>query len=118
VRLAGTVVTDDQHAFVIDRRIERQLRNNQLFDALGHVIRNNVGRDQFVRCLRPIGVEQLDDRFNRLELDEIGVAHACLVSGFKRQQDYAVHSEVLIFGMIDIGISQPALVQSDYSPTH
>ena len=67
MRLARAVVADDQHALVVDRFVERELRDHVLGDPLRHVVRNDVGRDELLGFGRTIGVEQLDDRFDRLE---------------------------------------------------
>jgi hypothetical protein len=75
VRLTRAVVADHQNALVVDRLVERELRNHLLGDPLGHVVGDDIGRDELLGFVRPIGVEQLDDRFDRLELDEIAVAH-------------------------------------------
>jgi hypothetical protein len=79
VRFTGAVVADDQDAFVVDGHVERELRDHHLGEAVRHLVGEDVGRDELLSLVRAIGVEQLDDRLDRLELDEISVAHAVLV---------------------------------------
>ena len=79
VRFTGAVVADDQDALVVDGHVERELRDHHLGEALRHLVGDDVGRDELLPLVRTIGVEQLDDRLDRLELDEISVAHAFLV---------------------------------------
>jgi len=61
VRLTGAVVADDQHALVIDRVVETELRNHELGDPLGHVVGDDVGRDELLGLVRAPGIEQLND---------------------------------------------------------
>ena len=44
-------------------------------DPLGHVVGNDVGRDELFGLVRAVGVEQLNDRLDRLELDQIAIFH-------------------------------------------
>lgn len=61
VRLTGAVVADDQHALVIDRVVETELRNHELGDPLGHVVGDDVCRDELLGLVRAPGIEQLND---------------------------------------------------------
>jgi hypothetical protein len=79
VRFTGAVVADDQDALVVDGHVERELRDHHLGETLRHLVGDDIGRDELLSLVRAIGVEQLDDRLDRLELDEISVAHAFLV---------------------------------------
>ena len=75
VRLTRAVVADDQHTFMVNGVVEADLRNHELGDPLGHVIGNDVGGDELLGLIGPPGVEQLTDRFDLLELDQITVFH-------------------------------------------
>ena len=61
VRFTGAVVADDQHALVIDRVVETELRNHEFGDPLGHVVGDDVGRDELLGLVRAPGIEQLND---------------------------------------------------------
>ncbi len=61
VRLAGAVVADDQHALVIDRVVETELGNHEFGDPLGHIVGDDVGRDELLGLVRAPGIEQLND---------------------------------------------------------
>jgi hypothetical protein len=78
VRLAGAVVADNKHALVVHRGVEGELPNHDPGDALRHLVGDDIGRDQLLPLVRSVGVEQLDDRLDGLELDEVPVAHGFL----------------------------------------
>ncbi|MNL09362.1 hypothetical protein D3C87_1301210 [compost metagenome] len=75
VRLTGAVVADDEHALVIDRFVEAELGHHQLGDALGHVVGDDEGGDELLGFVRAVGIEQLDDGFDLLELNQVFVFH-------------------------------------------
>jgi hypothetical protein len=109
VRLAGAVVADHQYAHVVDGLVEGDLRDHLPGDPLGHVIRHDVGRDELPGLVRPIGVEQLDDRFDRFELNEVAVAHVFFFSLFLNfEGDQARKAVVLMFWVPHVSVSQPA----------
>ncbi|KFB73441.1 MAG: hypothetical protein AW09_001306 [Candidatus Accumulibacter phosphatis] len=109
VRLTGAVVADHQHAHVVDRLVEGKLRNHLLGDPLGHVVRHDIGRDELLRLVRTIGVQQLDDRFDRFELNEIAVAHVFLSSVLLNfEGNHASKAVVLVFRVPHFGVGQSA----------
>ena len=75
VGLTGTVVADDQHTLVVDGVVEADLRNHELGTPLGHVIGNDIGCDELLCLIGSPGIEQLNDRFDLFELDQITVFH-------------------------------------------
>ena len=80
------------------------MRNDLLGDPVGHVVGYDIGRDELLGLVRPIGVEQLDDRFDRFELNEITVAHVVLSSlFFNFEWDKACKAVVLMFWVAKIG---------------
>jgi len=46
---------------VIDRILETELGNHELGDPLGHVVGDDVGRDELLGFVRAPGIEQLND---------------------------------------------------------
>ena len=60
---------------MIDRIAETELGNHELGDALGHVVGDDVGGDELFGLVRSPGIEQLNDRFDLLELDQVSVFH-------------------------------------------
>ena len=75
VRLTSAIVADHQHTHVVDGLVEGELRNHLLGDPLGHVVGHDVGRNELLGLIRSIGVEQLDDRFDWFELNQIAIFH-------------------------------------------
>ena len=75
MRLASAVVAEHEQALVIDRFVEGKLRDHLPDDSSGHIVRDDVSGDQFLRFIRTIRGEKLDDRLDWLELDKIAVAH-------------------------------------------
>ena len=75
VRLAGPVVADNQYAFVIDGFVKRQLRDQLFSNSFSHVIGNDIGADQLLRLVGPIGVEKLNHGLDRLKLNEVAIVH-------------------------------------------
>ena len=112
VRFAGAVVANDEHALVVDGDVERELRDHHLGEALRHLVGDDIGRDELLSLVRAIGVEQLDDRLDRLELDEISVAHAMLAllwywtSSLDGKRDRAIEGVVSVLGMARFGVGQ------------
>ena len=110
VRLTGPVVADDQDAHVVHRLVERQLGDHQLRDPRGHVVGNDVGRNQLLRFIRVVGVQKLNDRFNRLELNEIACSASTsrLPPSTNFERDQAIDAVVLMFWMSCYGIGKSA----------
>ena len=71
VRLAGSVIADDENAFVVRGLAELQLRKHELAEQLGHAVGNDERLDQATRICGGVGFSELDDRFNGLELNEV-----------------------------------------------
>ena len=46
VRFPGTIVTNDQDSFVVLRRLELELRNDDAGKLIRHVIRDDIGTHQ------------------------------------------------------------------------
>ena len=113
MRLTGAIVTYDKHALVVDRFIERKLRDHLFGNPLRHAIGYDVGCDESRRRVGPVCIEQLNDRFNRLELYEIPVAHvfSSLTLFFNFKWDQAIQAVVLIFRMPHLGIGQSTINQ-------
>jgi hypothetical protein len=56
------------------------LREDNAGQLLGHVVGDDVGLDQLPRLLLLVGFLQLNDRSDRLELDQIPIAHRHVLS--------------------------------------
>ena len=109
VRLTRAVVADHQHPHVVDGLVEGDLWNHLLGDPLGHVVGHDVGRDELPGRVRTIGVEQLNDRFDRFELNEIAVMHVFLSPLLQNLEgDHASQAVVLVFRVPQVGVGQPA----------
>ena len=75
VRLAGSVVADDQHPLVVRRPVELQLRDQDGRELVGHRAAHDVGGDQPPRRRFLVRVAELHHRFDRIEPDQIAVLH-------------------------------------------
>ena len=75
VRLTSPVVADDQNPLVVHALVKRKLWDHLVRDAFGHVVGNDVSRDQLLGFFGPIGIEKLNDRLDLLELNEIAIMH-------------------------------------------
>ena len=72
VRFTGTVVTDNQYAFVIDDLIHLQLVNDRCLQVLCHRIGHDIGLyESCGLCCCPVGFLQLNSRFNRTKADQL-----------------------------------------------
>ena len=60
--------------------VELQLREDQVAELLGHAVGDDEGLDQATRLRCGVGLPELDDRLDRLELNEVCVSHGFLVS--------------------------------------
>ena len=58
--LAGAVVADDQQALVVGGLLELQLRDDEIGELFGHLVRDYVGFDELPRRLRLVGVTELE----------------------------------------------------------
>jgi hypothetical protein len=72
VRLAGPVVADDKDAFGVEVR-EVQVRSDDIRELACHRVADDVGTDKTFGLVRLVGVAQLDDRLDRIELDQLAV---------------------------------------------
>ena len=75
MRLSGSVVSDDEHAHVVHGFVQRKLGYQDSSDAFGHVVGKDVGGYQLFGFAGTVGVKKLDDRLDRLELDQIAIPH-------------------------------------------
>ena len=113
VRFTGSVVTDNENTCVVYRLVKRELGDHELRDPPGHVVGNDVGRNQLLRFIRTVGVQKLNDRFYRLELNKIVIAHRhrAFPPSMNFERDQAVNAVVLIFWMSCRGVEKPALTK-------
>ena len=73
VRLTGAIVADHEQALVVHGVVELELGNDQINELIRHLRRNDVCLDKLPSggCL--VGVPQLNDRFNGVELDQVPI---------------------------------------------
>ena len=69
MRFTRSVVANYEYSLMVNRFIKSHLGNDLLRDALRHVIGDDIGGDELHRFIRPIGIEELNDRFNRFKLN-------------------------------------------------
>jgi hypothetical protein len=75
VALAGSVIADDEQPLVVGGREELEIRDEQFVQLLGHAIRDHERLDQLPHGVGRVGLLQLDDRLDGLELDQLGILH-------------------------------------------
>jgi hypothetical protein len=79
VRLSRAVVPDDEDALVVVRSIELELREHEVDQLLRHLLGDDVVRHQPLRLAGLVSIPQLNDRLDRLELDQVRVFHRALL---------------------------------------
>jgi len=75
VGLARAIVADDEDALVVARGQELELGDDDVGELVGHAVGDDVGLDQAASGVLPVGVAELDDGLDGIELDQITVAH-------------------------------------------
>src|SRR5579863_3881311 len=76
VGLTRSVVADNEDAFVVCRRAELQLWEHKVAQQIGHPIGNDKRLDESACLDGAVGFPKLNDCFDRLKLNEVGVLHA------------------------------------------
>ena len=114
VRLAGPVVADHQEALVVRRLIELKLGNQHCGDLLGHLVAHHVGGHEPLRSRLVVGVAQLDDRLDRLELNQVAVDHRAL-SPFTLRLESDGHQTVTpvapVLRVVGFGVAEESVAE-------
>jgi hypothetical protein len=76
VRLAGSIVPDDKHAFVVTGQVKLELRDYDICDLVGHSIGNDVCLNEPASFWLNTGLAQLDNARDWFKLDKIAITHA------------------------------------------
>jgi hypothetical protein len=71
VRFTGAVIANDEKAFIVGGLAELQLRKHELAEHLRHAVGDDECFDQTTGICGGVGFSELDDRFDRLELNEV-----------------------------------------------
>jgi hypothetical protein len=76
VALPGTVVPHDESAAGVGVSLQDEVGEKQIPEPLRHVVGHGIGPDKFAGFVGLVALAQLDDRFNGVELDKVGITHA------------------------------------------
>ena len=124
MRLAGAVVADNQHPFGIRRPVEAQLRQDDRRQPFSHGIGDDVGAHQLLSLILAVGLAQLDDGLDGIELDEVSIEHGGLFlpaqSGGIDNGNICQIGRVIapVFGMAWLGVDQVTALCQDTGPDH
>ena len=75
MRLARSIVSDDEQTLVVRRLIELELLDHDIRELIGHLVADYIGGHQPSCGRLLVGVPELDHRLDRVELDQVTVFH-------------------------------------------
>src|SRR5205807_1330433 len=75
VTLSCAVVSDDENAFSIGRRLDLKIGNHQIAQLLGHSLRDDERLDELPHGIGRTRLFELDDGLNWLELNQVAISH-------------------------------------------
>jgi hypothetical protein len=78
VRFTCSIVAHDENALVVCGLAELQLREDEIAEHFSHSVRDDKCLDQSARIRGRVGLSELDNGFNWLELNELRIFHLCL----------------------------------------